>query len=994
MVVTAMRVGVDDNKPVTMFDPDAVDLPSFFPENEDILWTNVVDSVASVSNWSRTPNAAGQTEEGHCAFQMLHQLHFAVQMYVSFSRNDYKFKCDRIKTAIENLIYATGRTNVTSLSHEDAKHSANCVFVLYQIMRKIGIEVDTQNELEVAVKLSLLQLNFDSNIKSLIKLIESKDLFSSQLIGELKHLVRLNPVKGRIVIELMNDLLNCFVSRQPSSFVPRFGNYNFVITDSLQIELEHLVNEQSSSSSISTKLLLFLILPNDQIDDERAKSCLQSILNQFKSASDEDIFNLYLVLFSRTDPKVSKIMSDMSYKSSEVIDPISGELSVDNCLILAKKERKHFVNEIIEIDILSPKFDKLSRNFKLITLISKLYKLMDEQLDSRRRHRETSVSSVRSLLDGHKSQQLSFIIVADKLQSLINTSTILLSSNLLSTVLVQKLKAIFDFTDWTLGKLDIDPFVSFPTVPGPGFTSTPIKLPAVGQDIEETIKESMIKSFLNSRSPLEVLSNLDLINNLTNLPVHAQSDLEIEDSSFEETINELESLLKSLYHQEVAVFNGFLAIKLTLIWLVNGIDFFHKSSNVSSDGSVDGSFDDDIILGPDEVLVEDELDIDDGDEREKLIKKLINKCLMKINNQVCFKTEILENMFSILFCTKSDLKQQVIDAMDADEFNDTSDFSNGSNSTRTNNNYLVSNEIVPKFLLFLKDSIFETQSALRNQLMGRSPDDGHDEDDDGYMRTSSINCSIQDLNECKIRLNNLLNYINDASWRYSVIEPAFRSSSAAIDDNDSIGTAGQERDTESLHSARLSELRSLGTRSDSRDTDQHRLSRQSSSTLSTKRRRSPQSVIPCMLASPCHLLKYCLLEGQFDRAKQVYKLFESQLTGSEQVLQLVISEKRRQMSETLRSMYQKHLGRIPMSQSVHVPGHPVTRNQMSSSTMSLVSKSSIGTSATGDQLADYLVNFKEQLVNESSCSEMQAKLILIDYALSSAPSLRTIETCH
>jgi hypothetical protein len=254
--------------------------------------------------------------------------------------------------------------------------------------------------------------------------------------------------------------------------------------------------------------------------------------------------------------------------------------------------------------------------------------------------------------------------------------------------------------------------------------------------------------------------------------------------------------------------------------------------------------------------------------------------------------------------------------------------------------FLCPNSLVPQLLSMLKDAIIDTQAALFAYNYNKSDE----------IRAISLECSIKSLSECKVRIETLMKYVSEAQWRYSVIKPAFYKSLLVYEKKKSkinpLLSDYNELESEEIIDEREF-LRSISSASGS-DNEK----KQSKEIFS--------SLISCMLASPTQLLRYSLLEGQIDRAKQVVKLFENSLKDTEEVKELAIIEKWKELTSKLRSL-------------------------MTPQKTSNVSK--IGEIAATGLRTTQIQSIIHELMLELEVNDLTKNSIVIDFALTTSPSI-------
>ncbi|KAI1295431.1 hypothetical protein HDE_05349 [Halotydeus destructor] len=384
------------------------------------------------------------------------------------------------------------------------------------------------------------------------------------------------------------------------------------------------------------------------------------------------------------------------------------------------------------------------------------------------------------------------------------------------------------------------------------------------REVSETLRTNVFRNLLNGDSPLSTLKRYNMFD----------QEIELDELVESELINLLEE-----HHDyvDVMILKGLLGIRLSIEWLIL----------------------------PD--MVNDDNDtLEETDESELIEEQKRIRTLIQSISDLKFRTEVLENMFSLLFLTKQDISDGNETLIEDGAYDDSDQKEPSAAKKRTptlssntaslnvvitsNSNFLCVNECVPKYLALMKDLTFQAQTELRRSRSGS------DCDVDQKQRVT-VPSSVKDLDEAKIRLTVLLQYISEAQWRYSVIEPAF---------------VGSNQPKINLNASRAYNF-------DPYDNMWQIDSETGSSTAAEdnddRKSKAPvfSSVVPCMLATPDQLLRYCLIENHIDRAKQVFKLFERKLTDTPEAKELFIAEKKRELNSRLKQVCsppKKHVSRI------------------------------------------------------------------------------------
>jgi hypothetical protein len=376
-------------------------------------------------------------------------------------------------------------------------------------------------------------------------------------------------------------------------------------------------------------------------------------------------------------------------------------------------------------------------------------------------------------------------------------------------------------------------------------------------------------------------------------------------------VEEICDLLTDYDESELMIFRGFLALRFSIMWII-----------LADNDSEDNNFEDQIL---------------------SLLKKIF---------PINFRVEVLENIFSLLFLTQNELTES---GAEEDDYSEetvankefTSVMATLMTPTLTTSSiplgttyFLCPNSLVPQLLSMLKDAIIDTQAALFSYNYKKSDE----------IRAINLESSIKSLSECKVRIETLMKYVSEAQWRYSVIKPAFYKSLSVYEMKKSKINPLLRDDNELESEEIIDEREFLRSISSASGSDNEK--KQSKQIFS--------SLISCMLASPTQLLRYSLLEGQIDRAKQVVKLFENSLKDTEEVKELAIIEKWKELTSKLRSL-------------------------MTPQKTSNVSK--IGEIAATGLRTTQIQSIIHELMLELEVNDLTKNSIVIDFALTTSPSI-------
>lgn len=411
------------------------------------------------------------------------------------------------------------------------------------------------------------------------------------------------------------------------------------------------------------------------------------------------------------------------------------------------------------------------------------------------------------------------------------------------------------------------------------------------------LKFNIFQSLMRGELPLKILKKYSFLEN---------------NSEFNFNINEeLCDLLSSYSECELMIYRGFLAVRLSIMWII----------------------------------------MEDQNEEEEIFSQ---KILFLLNNILpyAFRVEVMENIFSLLFITQNEMTENENDDDDYTELSDASDrFTTGNSSGRfssisfsRSSNFLCPNSVVSPYLNVLKEAAIEAQTKLF--ILKSYGDTGN------YVDSPHLNVptSIKSLEECKRRLETLITYINEAQWRFSVIQPAFAKNTERRSLN---STSDLEDDSESKYQREQNTQRRLLISCGST----------SGSEFQNKNEKSKEifsSVISCMLASPNQLLRYSLLQGQFTSAHQVIKIFEKQLKKSEEMVELNIIEKWNELTKKLNSL---------------------------SNSSKESNKSKISEAAASGYKVTLIQSHIHEFMLDLKCDDQRKHFIALDFTLTASPNL-------
>ena len=402
---------------------------------------------------------------------------------------------------------------------------------------------------------------------------------------------------------------------------------------------------------------------------------------------------------------------------------------------------------------------------------------------------------------------------------------------------------------------------------------------------------AILNDLLRGASTLNVLLNYNL------LPI-----LDEQDEDFSQDVMEL--IVDCKNKSELMLWKGFIVIRLAMIWLING-----------------------------------KTDEEDLNEIPQQIRNYLKK-ILPLN----FRVELLENLFSLLFLNQDDLLlassndesgsstsksatpvsssllnlANLIRLPEENDLNiklnkllDNDEQANQSSSKgkadkssfsffQTSDNFLFPNELVYEFIMLLKDCTLQTQNTLvkfNSKL---------DANELRRLETEfNLNCSIYDLKATKMHLDKLLEHLNFAELRFSVLEPAFfqqKPTSENRIENISYTSTVSEAISFDLGASNDEDIEfesmndtigqhSQGTRKIAYS-QYNAGSNQTAMINSSKSHYGiTHSIISCMLAPHDQLLRFCLIEDHLEKAKQIFNLFSKDLQATNEALELFVLEK-------------------------------------------------------------------------------------------------------
>ena len=399
---------------------------------------------------------------------------------------------------------------------------------------------------------------------------------------------------------------------------------------------------------------------------------------------------------------------------------------------------------------------------------------------------------------------------------------------------------------------------------------------------------AILADLLRGASTLNVLLNYNL------LPI-----LDEQDEDFSQDVMEL--IVDCKNKSELMLWKGFIVIRLAMIWLING-----------------------------------KTDEEDLNEIPLQIRNYLKK-ILPLN----FRVELLENLFSLLFLNQDDLLlngandesgtasgksatpvsssllnlANLIRPVEENDLNaklnkllddqaDQSPSKEKANKSsfsffQTSDNFLFPNELVFEFILLLKECTVQTQNTLAkfNSKL--------DENELRRLETEfSLNCSISDLKATQTHLDQLLEHLNFAELRFSVLEPAFFQPKPVGNLNENISFTSTVSETTTFDAVGNSNDEDIEFESMNDTIGRHSQSTRKISYSQYNAGGHPpmmnssksicgitHSIISCMLAPHDQLLRFCLIEDHLEKAKQIFNLFSNELATTNEALELFVLEK-------------------------------------------------------------------------------------------------------
>lgn len=729
----------------------------------------------------------------------------------------------------------------------------------------IGAESDITHKKKLAkvsdFLLSCFKKNFDNDTVWYIY----------QIIRRFKceHLVDRTGLEIELILRNHFDIstkhLNCLLKVAKQTSCDSLDDKVVILIKSLILSkpkianiLIELFNNKNSFNFIYSQCLIHGLKNDNKIlvldlisvypDEEIDKNVLllEEVCDQFCDEQNE--FLLYRTALLRPTPQLIEKISSLKMKKNRKICYNFDKHCFDfkQCFLLAANQRKHFLTELLDTDNVG--FDVPPKQ-SLFFLIYALHK------------KELSIEQFLKI----ESKLSTLVFDCEEIEGMSKNDSFIRS-------LIDRLRFVIQFSKWCVNRMNTNVLKNF-----------------------ERTRFDIFRSLIAGDSPLRILAKNGFL-----------SKADFNDS----LIEEISHLLDECNQTELMIYRGFLAIRITLRWIV----------------------------------------VNDNEEFEDQIAFLLKKI-----HPINFRVEILENLFSLLFLTKNEkLNKETEEEEELDDYNVNKEYLQSLSLTQSINfgtasgapYFLCPNALVPKLLTMLKDLIVDSQATLFAYNYKKSED----------IPNIVMNSSINDLSECKARLERLMKYVSEAQWRYDVIEPTFNKNQTN-EDNDKNETteSGEDTDIDDVFD----------------DKDFFRSFSSDSSSDKDKQSKSGifSSLISCMLASPKQLLRYSLLEGQTDRAKQVVKLFEHSLQGSEEVRELELIDKWKQLSSRLRTL----------SMTTSTP-----QRSMSSSSKS---DDSLTPTISFPQIKAIL----HELLEDLDVSDETKTSFVIDFALSTSPSIDVSE---
>ena len=732
---------------VDSFDPDDVDIRPFVDQTETVLWQNVTRTAAVI--------AADSSYKPLLVFSFVCKAFLRIVQ----CQPDWE-KRDKLTIVYRELL---DRCHIPAdQADERFTRSLNVKWILMNQMKQLELRVDHVRDAVNSVMLSLAEQDVKTNMQ-LISLIERGKHDSDELLNQLKQLLVRDPFVAAIIIKQMNELL--LLSEKAGSMY-KIKSYNFIVRDALMHAIE-------DTDDVHSMINLLHIIPEEEIANERLQESVRGLAARLDFMLNDPMITgnkwsaFFAAVAGRQSLTLAKVIFDLRWDKIKELDAsneedmlISGEsFNHKNCILLALREEKHFMQQLLDRDV--SRVDQLPRSFRLHHLLVKMY---------------------------DASERDKFLLYSGKLESLISTSHILLSRDPFSTELVLSIQWIYDFTHWAIDNLR----------------------DRNCRDSADVIKEKMLIQLFNCDPPLQVLSKVGLLSSIST------PDQERFDAISEEMASKLNAYESPA---ELMSWYAFLCMRLGFSWLTTNPKDKEELSSSSSNENVSIETIPDIA---DSIGEESDEDLEEASMDVEFSSRIRN--FLKSIKSLTLRTEVLEDLFSLLFLTNRNLQKKRTCLPEAEEEEELK--------------FLIRNEVVPKYLAFLKDATFDAQTHVRSRLR-RTQNASPTEQEEEYDQAIS---SCKDLSDAKMRLEVLLQSIHEGQWRYSVIEQSFHQEAS----------------------------------------------------------ENAPSIMQSMLASPQQLLRHSLTHGHVDQAKQVYKLFENQLRGSEESIQLRVSEKIQLLGEKIR----------------------------------------------------------------------------------------------
>nr|XP_046908794.1 uncharacterized protein LOC124490361 [Dermatophagoides farinae] len=688
------------------------------------------------------------------------------------------------------------------------------------------------------------------------------------------------------------------------------------------------------------------------------KTTTTSTSTKLMDQSDSDLMSLYSYGLFANSKRFIRFISDTSHTRQRQFDNGSNHstmvetfFNLKQCFLLAVEDRKHFLREFIDFNYINQKQcndeneDDVSLKLPLKSKIILSILSLYQIINN-----YEDVYRMQDQIDKNESNLCSLFNRLNHQYNNLHQEQFRNNKDECFLRIMNKLDFVFKFADWcSLNNNNHN------------------------NNERSTFRLEIIAGLMTGTSPLKILSN----NNFFHLKFpnnnNDQSSIDTISINADITCDYICDLINRFDCNIAIILKGFIVIRLVLFCI-----FFINDRNSSN------------TFG------------------EKFIIDISNRlqCLLQDIDMIEFRMEIMENLFSLLFLTKNDIKNSNNNdnhqSDDEDYLDETisppqqtsfeSPYGTNSNSSpkirhksttmakSMNNfsmaNFICPNWLIPKLLKVLETMLYKTNSDLFNRHYHRSSSSlqstnnnnniNDDDDDDTQWRE-----------KFKIRISRLLKYVSDARFRYDVIRPAFfRQTSSSS--SSTITTMIDQLQSSPIHSGLSADQQQQQQQQRMNGMNRHYSVSTNSDNDYKQYSNRDTSLISCMLASYTQLLCYTLMENRLDSSRQIAELFANELRNSKPYKELQLLD------------YFVEFHQQICNVQLQFDNHSTINYQQPNNTTRLLNIDDITTFGIRSSRIQSLLY---EMLMKMDTIEMETKIVfMLDYALSSSPSMEIAQS--